>query len=423
MGGDGSRPDDGRFIRVTHVQLRAFEELLRQGRVSPYALWVWLAIRSYEGRDKDGRPGAETWPAMATIAEKHGRHRSRVLAAVEQLVAVGGLQRFRDRHFGPNHYVARCPIAPARGDTDYQDAKTVLGDTDDQDAKTVLDSKQVALPLLEQVALPLVEQVAETRPKVDGTDLEPDDLERSKAGAPAGAAPARPVGKSKRQPTKATSCSERPSRFVAPTLQQVIPFMVRNGGSQDDAELFQYTFESNGWRVGSGAGKPMQSWEAAARAWLIRERKYSRDVRAGGGGNGDLLSRLAQYADPPEVSQGEEGGSGLAAQRVEPTPSTVRTETRRAVQGAVSGNGAAPAPATTPAPSSDPGQPKGEAPLARSEEGRARLQNYAVSIGVEAGAAAGIVAQFLASAPGDARADTVLQVRLWRWWDGQRGPS
>ncbi len=53
------------------------------------------------------------------------------------------------------------------------------------------------------------------------------------------------------------------TRFVPPTLDEVIAYCQERGNSVD-AERFVSFYESNGWKVGKN---PMKDWRAAVRTW------------------------------------------------------------------------------------------------------------------------------------------------------------
>lgn len=53
------------------------------------------------------------------------------------------------------------------------------------------------------------------------------------------------------------------TRFVPPTLDEVIAYCQERGNSVD-AERFVSYYESNGWKVGKN---PMKDWRAAVRTW------------------------------------------------------------------------------------------------------------------------------------------------------------
>lgn len=53
------------------------------------------------------------------------------------------------------------------------------------------------------------------------------------------------------------------TRFVPPTLDEVIAYCQERGNSVD-AERFVSFYESNGWKVGKN---PMKDWKAAVRTW------------------------------------------------------------------------------------------------------------------------------------------------------------
>lgn len=66
------------------------------------------------------------------------------------------------------------------------------------------------------------------------------------------------------------------ARFKPPTLEEVRAHAYENA-LPDLAEAFIDHFETVGWRVGSGSGKPMKSWTHAYRNWVRREPLFRRD--------------------------------------------------------------------------------------------------------------------------------------------------
>lgn len=63
----------------------------------------------------------------------------------------------------------------------------------------------------------------------------------------------------KRQRQKRTS-------FIQPTLDDVASYCASRG-NQVDPEQWMSHYKANGWRVGSGSGKPMRDWKAAVITW------------------------------------------------------------------------------------------------------------------------------------------------------------
>ena len=89
----------------------------------------------------------------------------------------------------------------------------------------------------------------------------------------------------------------RPSRFVKPSLQEVMNYC-RERGNTIDAEAFIAFYESVGWKVGN---KPMQNWKSAVITWEKRENKTSKQDRYGNINNG----RSRATADRLDIGSGE----------------------------------------------------------------------------------------------------------------------
>lgn len=59
--------------------------------------------------------------------------------------------------------------------------------------------------------------------------------------------------------------------FTPPKLEKVKEFFSEQKASYEQAKLFFYHYEANGWRIG---GKlKMENWEASAHTWIIRDNK------------------------------------------------------------------------------------------------------------------------------------------------------
>ena len=61
--------------------------------------------------------------------------------------------------------------------------------------------------------------------------------------------------------------SPQPTRFVKPTVQEVLDY-AKSIGYQVDAEAFCDFYESKGWKIGKN---PMKDWKASVRTWQRRE--------------------------------------------------------------------------------------------------------------------------------------------------------
>lgn len=57
--------------------------------------------------------------------------------------------------------------------------------------------------------------------------------------------------------------SDKPTRFVPPTLNEVQDFILKNGYSVD-ADRFMDFYEAKGWMIGKNK---MKDWKAAVRNW------------------------------------------------------------------------------------------------------------------------------------------------------------
>ena len=59
---------------------------------------------------------------------------------------------------------------------------------------------------------------------------------------------------------------QKTKRFVPPTVEEVDAYCLeRNNGI--DGQAFLDHYETNGWRYGKGAGKPVKDWKACVRTW------------------------------------------------------------------------------------------------------------------------------------------------------------
>ena len=65
--------------------------------------------------------------------------------------------------------------------------------------------------------------------------------------------------------------SNRSTRFVAPSLDEVKTFFSKNNFTSDAERFFDY-YDANGWT--QGKGKPIKNWQAAARNWERRQREF-----------------------------------------------------------------------------------------------------------------------------------------------------
>jgi len=69
------------------------------------------------------------------------------------------------------------------------------------------------------------------------------------------------------------SPSKTTTRFVPPSMDEVIFFFSESNSNKLEAEKFFNHFQSNGWLIG-GKTK-MKDWKAAARSWMLRSHKFS----------------------------------------------------------------------------------------------------------------------------------------------------
>ncbi len=67
--------------------------------------------------------------------------------------------------------------------------------------------------------------------------------------------------------------ARRSPKFERPTLQQCIDLAEDKGGHADQGTQFFHYYESNGWRVGKGS---MKSLNSAMAGWLLRDRKWEK---------------------------------------------------------------------------------------------------------------------------------------------------
>ena len=64
-------------------------------------------------------------------------------------------------------------------------------------------------------------------------------------------------------------------RFTPPTLEEIKDFIVANGYTMVDAEVFYNHYTAIGWKVGKAS---MKDWRAAVRGWHSREKKNAPQV-------------------------------------------------------------------------------------------------------------------------------------------------
>ena len=67
--------------------------------------------------------------------------------------------------------------------------------------------------------------------------------------------------------------SEKPTRFVPPTLNEVQDYILKNGYSVE-AERFVDFYEAKGWMIGKNK---MKDWKAAVRTWQREQKKQKPD--------------------------------------------------------------------------------------------------------------------------------------------------
>jgi hypothetical protein len=65
---------------------------------------------------------------------------------------------------------------------------------------------------------------------------------------------------------------ENKSKFVPPSMHEVINFFLDSNSTKSESEKFFNHFESNGWLVGGKA--KMKNWQAAARNWIKRSLEF-----------------------------------------------------------------------------------------------------------------------------------------------------
>ena len=67
--------------------------------------------------------------------------------------------------------------------------------------------------------------------------------------------------------------SDKPTRFVPPTLNEVQDYILKNGYSVD-ADRFVNFYEAKGWMIGKNK---MKDWKAAVRTWQREQKKQKPD--------------------------------------------------------------------------------------------------------------------------------------------------
>ena len=93
-----------------------------------------------------------------------------------------------------------------------------------------------------------------------------------------------------RDERRETRVSRATARSRPPSLEEARGFWIENE-LRGDPERFWNHHEAAGWRIGSGTGRPIRDWHAAARNWSGRESEF------GGRGKRDgSLDGLKQFA-------------------------------------------------------------------------------------------------------------------------------
>lgn len=98
--------------------------------------------------------------------------------------------------------------------------------------------------------------------KIDESSFSKDELHSSKKSSRA----------ELNSPNK-NDLKSHPSKkaFIPPGLEKVKKFFSEQEASWEQAKLFFYHYEANGWRIG-GKSK-MENWEASAHTWILRDKK------------------------------------------------------------------------------------------------------------------------------------------------------
>jgi hypothetical protein len=71
--------------------------------------------------------------------------------------------------------------------------------------------------------------------------------------------------------SEADKFSKPKKTFTPPKLEKVKEFFSKQKASYEQAKLFFYHYEANGWRIGRKL--KMENWEASAHTWIIRDNK------------------------------------------------------------------------------------------------------------------------------------------------------
>lgn len=121
-------------------------------------------------------------------------------------------------------------------------------------------SSTVALPEDVRTSTVAVSASSATESESESESESDSDSEREDPHAP-------PAGDATPAPVRAKRVA-----FVKPdAIKELLPYIEEHGGTRKQAREFWLHFEANGWRVGSGTGKPMRDWRAAAQLWISRD--------------------------------------------------------------------------------------------------------------------------------------------------------
>ena len=72
--------------------------------------------------------------------------------------------------------------------------------------------------------------------------------------------------------------AKKESKFIHPTLEEVLAFFKMENHPELEAKKFFNHFQSNGWKV---SGKtPMKDWHAAARKWILNSQNFTPQAKA-----------------------------------------------------------------------------------------------------------------------------------------------
>ncbi|MEX2483104.1 MAG: transcriptional regulator, partial [Brumimicrobium sp.] len=79
------------------------------------------------------------------------------------------------------------------------------------------------------------------------------------------------------QPSKNNPIKKK-KKFIPPKLEETKAFFQEQKSTNQNAEMFQNHFDSNGWLVG-GKTK-MKDWKAAARNWILRSSNFNNSKKS-----------------------------------------------------------------------------------------------------------------------------------------------